>query len=223
MRFLKQFILLSLLLICSESYSQYELPTPVPPGISQSIKAGSLIIPMDTTLQRLPGYFNLKAYGLVNYLLQNEVPVRWAIKKNKTKTAIMDTISDFIASSNRVFPDTSVLSTIKYRSGPFIIDSSWVAIALPFIAAYETANGNKISVYKLNTTTTIDIRYTLTFKPKIYLLNHAGYDTVTVSILKEAGYSNSCYTLSTPFNQVFNETGKYSLVSDGHYGNGDTT
>ncbi len=220
MQFLKYFILITGLLSCDLLYAQNELPTPAP-SITVTIKSGSLIIPMDTTLQKIPGYFNLKAYGLVNYLLQNEVPVKWAIKGNKTKTVAANGV-DFTANSNRVYPDTTISSSLSYRGGPFIIDSAWVTTALPFITAFEMANGNKIAVYKLNTNTSIDVRYTLTFKPKIALLNHNGYDTITVSVLNEAGYSSSNYALSLPANQIFNENLKYSLVSDGHYANGDT-
>ena len=67
-----------------KSHAQFELPGSVVANL-QTIKNGSLIIPMDTALQSLPGYFNLKAYGLVNALLQNEIPVKWAIKKGKLK------------------------------------------------------------------------------------------------------------------------------------------
>lgn len=224
MRFLKQLLLLSLLLICSESYSQYELPTP-DPVINETIPSGSLVIPMDTTSQRLPGYFNLKAYGLVNYLLQNEIPVKWAISLAKTKNASGISSAADIPSTScfRVFPDTTSSASRSFRAGPFIIESSWVATALPFINAFEASNGNNIAVYKLNAATSADIRYTLTFKPKIYLVNHQGYDSIAVAYLNEAGYSNTCWTLSTPINQVFNESGKYSMVSDAHYNGGDTT
>ncbi len=222
MKFLHYFLLLFSLLFVTDVNAQYELPTPVPPGISQSIPAGSLVIPMDTTSQKLLGYFNLKAYGLVNYLLQNEIPVKWAIRSNKTKTATVTGI-DFSASCSRVYPDTTTASTISFRGGPFIIENSWVSTALPFITAFEAANGNKIAIYKLASATTMDIRYTLTFKPRIFLTNHQNYDSITVSTLTEAAYSASCYTLKTPAGQVFNETTKYSLIGDAHYANGDTT
>lgn len=226
MQLYKRLLFLFTILLCSLSArAQFELPFPNP-VIFETIPAGSLIIPMDTTSQRLPGYFNLKAYGLVNYLLQNEIPVKWAINMSKTKISsgfsggFPDIDSTFC---NRVFPDTTALTKRPFRSGPFIIENSWVAVALPFIYAYEAANGNNIAVFKLSADVSSEIRYTLTFKPRIYLVNHQGYDTITVAFLNEAGYGSSSYTLSTPINQVFDENGKYSLVSDAHYNGGDTT
>ncbi len=202
--------------------AQYEFPAP--PAQTQTITTGSLIIPMDTVLQAKPGYFNLKAYGLINALLQNEIPVKWAIKKGKSKNTT-SSADFFIADGNatRIFPDTQVViagaGSIFYYSGPFIIDSSWVSAAIPIIQTY----GNSIVVHKLMVNTTIDIRYTLSFKPLIGLLNSNGYDTLTVNELKEAGFYSWCYKLLTPAGSVFNEASTYSLLSDAHYTNGDTT
>ena len=162
---------------------------------------------MDTVYQFNPGYFNLKAYGLANALLQNEIPVMWAIKASKTRTTLGSI--DFIANVKRVFPDTSSAANDTLRCGPFIIDSVWVSRALPIIAAY----GNNVVVFKLNTGTTIDIRYTLTFKPHLILLNGGGFDTITVHQLTEAGFTSGSYTMQTT-GQVFTPTTGYSLASD---------
>ena len=61
---------LFLSLIGTSAFSQNEFPGYIVAQI-QTIKAGSLIIPMDTIQQQVPGYFNLKSYGLVNALLQD--------------------------------------------------------------------------------------------------------------------------------------------------------
>src|SRR5438552_2042814 len=55
-----------------------DLPGPAPN--LELIPAGSLVIPMDNAHQTLVAPFNIKAYGLVNNLLQNKIPVKWAIK-----------------------------------------------------------------------------------------------------------------------------------------------
>lgn len=207
--------------LCTKTSAQYEFPSP--PAQTQTIKSGSLIIPMDTLLQAKPGYFNLKAYGLVNALLQNEIPVKWAIKKGKQKNGI-NSADFFIADGNatRVFPDTQIVITgagsIYYYSGPFIIDSNWVSAALPVINAF----GSNVVVHKLMVNTTIDIRYTLTFKPFIALLNSSGYDSVTVHELQEANFNSGSYKLSMPAGTIFNEATNFSLLSDAHYNNGDT-
>ena len=207
--------LYALMLISSLCFGQNELPPSV--ANVQSIKVGSFIIPMDTTFQRLPGYFNLKAYGLVNALLQNEIPVKWAIRKSKTRAATGTGSRDFPANSNRVYPDTSTISTLDFRNGPFIIDSAWVSKALPIISAY----GNNVTVYKLNTQTNIDIRYNLTFKPFLVLLNANNYDTLTVQVLNEAGIPSSSY-FKQAAGQIFVPSSGYTLASDAHYVSGDT-
>ena len=200
--------------------AQNELPSAVTAQI-QSIKSGSLIIPMDTLLQNKPGYFNLKAYGLINALLQNEIPVKWAIRKGKSKNNAASI--DFSTASSgvtRIFPDTQVISSVvNYYSGPFIIDSSWVSAALPIIKLYA----NNVVIHKLAAATSIDIRYNLTFKPYIGLLNCNGYDTVTVHELQEAGFNAGSYKLFLPIGQIYNETTPYSLLSESHYTGGDTT
>ena len=216
------FLCLLFALLWGKVDAQYEFPSP--PAQTQTITTGSLIIPMDTILQAKPGYFNLKSYGLVNALLQNEIPVKWAIKKGKQKNGINS--ADFLiadGNATRVFPDTQIVitgaGTIYYYSGPFIIDSNWVDEALPIINSF----GNNVVVHKLTVNTTIDIRYTLTFKPLVALINSNGYDSVTVNEMQEAGISSSSYKLTLPAGTVFNESTIYSLLSDAHYTGGDTT
>jgi len=51
----------------------------------ETIASGALVIPMDVPNQHdADDLFNLKAYGAVNKLLQNEIPVKWAIRYDKT-------------------------------------------------------------------------------------------------------------------------------------------
>src|SRR6188472_2525506 len=58
---------------------------PGPGAHFETIPIGSLIIPMDNTLQAIVSPFNLKAYGLANKLLQAGIPLKWAIKAGKAK------------------------------------------------------------------------------------------------------------------------------------------
>ena len=86
------------------------------PGATQNlvlIPTGSLIIPMDNALQAqgltAAVGFNLKAYGLANKMLQNNIPMSWAIRYNKPKivgtstgannqtTTLTDSTKDFAA------------------------------------------------------------------------------------------------------------------------------
>ena len=190
----------------------------VPPYTAnmQTLKAGCLIIPMDTDLQAKPGYFNMKAYGLVNALLRNEIPVMWAIKKGKTR-ATAATSTDFTANVIKIFPDTGTAASTAFRCGPFVIDSSWVSKALTVISAF----GSNVVVYNLNTSLSVDIRYTLTFKPYLCLLNGGGYDTISSHILTEAGFTTASYKIQST-GQIFTPSQGYSMVSDAHYTPGDT-
>jgi uncharacterized repeat protein (TIGR01451 family) len=78
-------LMLSSLLIAQFAFAQ-DPDLPGAPQNLQTIPTGSLIIPMDTLNQQDgAGLFNLKAYGAVNNLLQNEIPVLWAIRSDKTK------------------------------------------------------------------------------------------------------------------------------------------
>jgi uncharacterized repeat protein (TIGR01451 family) len=210
-------ILLSLLILLSAPvFGQYEMPGSIVSNV-KTIPAGSLIIAMDTTLQYRPGYFNMKAYGLVSNLLENEIPVMWAIRKGKTRSTLATQI-DFTVNNTRVFPDTGTATTNSFNSGPFIIDTAWASKALPIITAY----GNGVNVYRTNNNVDADIRYTLTFKPRVCLLNLGGYDTINVKMMQEAGIPSAQYTLRTPSNQIFNSNNQYSLLSEQHYVGTDT-
>src|ERR1041384_3643809 len=70
-------------LVSMNVHAQNDLPNPT--ANIQLIKNGSLVVAMDNTTQGVPGYFNMKSYGLVNQLLQNSIPVKWAIKAGKAK------------------------------------------------------------------------------------------------------------------------------------------
>lgn len=70
---------------------------------------------------------------------------------------------------------------------------------------------------------TIDIRYTLTHKPRILLLNASGYDTIAVHMLTEAGFNPNSYRLQTPAGTPFNTGGNWSLLSESHWDSHDTS
>ena len=211
----KLFLLLVLLLALTiPGLAQNDLPSPA--ANLEQLKNGSLIVAMDTNYQKNPGYFNLKAYGLVNEILQNEIPVKWVIKAGKNRTAAGSI--DFNANTTRVFPDTAAMGTIGFRCGAFIIDSSWVGKAIPVITGY----GNNVNVFKLNSAITADVRYSITHKPRILLLNSMGYDTIAVKALQEAGISSSSYSFLNPQGTSFNPAGNWSLISETHMETYDT-
>lgn len=132
--------------------------TPPPPQQLMTIPADSYVIPMDNTNQAVGTPFNLKAYGLANRLLQNGIPLLWAIKADKTKDAV-----DFSAAARRILPTAIASTTVNFAGGPFIVHPSYNQQAAPFINAF----GNNVAVFRLTNATVVDVRYTLVHKPLI--------------------------------------------------------
>ena len=98
---------------------------------STNFPANSIVIPMDTTYQD-NGMF--KAYGLVYKLLQSGIPVDWAIKTPKSYGDI-----DFSATTMRTITSARCGGSTfaaSYRGGPFIVDSSYYAQALPIVQTW---------------------------------------------------------------------------------------
>src|SRR5262245_15722974 len=69
----------------------------------ENLPPSSIIIPMDDK-QNITvngnSVFNLKAYGLVQRLLESNVPMKWAISSTKASKDA----TDFTASASRIFP-----------------------------------------------------------------------------------------------------------------------
>lgn len=133
------------------------------------LPVGTYVIPMDNVRQGNAGgtTFNKRAYGLANALLQAGVPLKWAIKKGKAKDA-----EDFNASANKIagVGGGSASGSQSFSGGPFIVHPGYEAQALPIITSfnnYITGTTNDVVVYQTTATSTADVRYTLTHKPKI--------------------------------------------------------
>ncbi|MDA1076151.1 MAG: hypothetical protein O3A63_15540, partial [Proteobacteria bacterium] len=153
----------------------------LPPAVSTSevIPAGSLIIAMDNNTQNIGSAFNLKSYGMVNHLLWNNIPVKWAIKPGKTKDGI-----DFTVAVQRVLPTSAAQSTISFHSGPFIVHRDLAALALPLMIAY----GNNVAVYLTKADVTVDIRQTILQRKKVGVLDDGDKADIHTAILNEAGF-----------------------------------
>src|SRR5438552_9643682 len=97
-------------LIQVTAFSQLpDLPSSATSYDVQSMPAGSYVIGMDNTTQANGVLFNLKAYGLVVHLLNNNIRVRWIIKPGKIKDAI-----DFSVNAQRMV--TAGTSTTTKRT-----------------------------------------------------------------------------------------------------------
>jgi hypothetical protein len=104
-----------------------------------------------------------KAYGLVNRLLQNGIPVSWGIEEGKS--AITDV--DFTVADVRDLRTNTALAAWSYRGGPFIVDSADAAAAEPIIRAWWAANANQPNVHVAQTGFNADVDVTLRSAPRI--------------------------------------------------------
>lgn len=177
---------------------------------TRSFAAGSLIIPMDNTLQSLNGQpFNLKAYGAVVQLLNNAVPVYWVIKTNKLKDAI-----DFNATASRILPSSVASSSLSFKAGPFVIDSVYRSTAQTVLTAYA----NSVAVYNLTNAITIEYRHFMAQRPFIMVSDFGGNANIQTAYLAAAGFVlNRDYTVIANFVTFTNATCATAL-SEPHTG-----
>ncbi len=191
-------------------------PNPVPPP--EDIFAGALVIPMDNVNQGNAGgtTFNLRAYGLANALLQNGIPVKWAIKPGKSKDD-----EDFSANVTRIAgaAGTPGPANVSFSGGPFIVTREFDTQAVRDLITGFNGGGTPVTVYLTNADTTADVRYTLTHKPKIAigpdggnfgagvhqeLFNLAGIPNYTSGV-DDIGNSGDCFTIATQAHSVSTE------------------
>jgi gliding motility-associated-like protein len=170
---------------------------PNPPANVQTATKGSYVIPMDNTNQGLvvAGVLNLKAYGLVHSLLMNDIPVKWVILSGKAKDGV-----DFTDSASRVYPTAVPSAVVTFKASAFIIDSTYInksfysggLTATQVITAYYAKGGrcNKVAVFKLTKDVAVNVRYTLSQRPKIACFNNGGYQGIATRMLDSAGVTN---------------------------------
>ncbi|MDH3238273.1 MAG: right-handed parallel beta-helix repeat-containing protein, partial [Deltaproteobacteria bacterium] len=171
--------LAALILLAPPAYVHADPDLPGASANTELIPAGSLVIPMDNDKQNIGAAFNLKAYGLVNKLLWDEIPVKWAIRAGKGKDGI-----DFTAEARRIFPSALTAATLNFRAGPFIVHRNWAGYARSKISAF----GNNVAVYELTQDVTVDIRHNLTQKRRVGALNDGGNANIHVGVLSDAGF-----------------------------------
>ncbi len=127
-----------LLTVCSSVKAQNtDLPNP-DPNI-QTAPAGTLIIAMDNTNQANPGYFNLKSYGLVVFLMDYGVHVRWVITAGKAKDGI-----DISVNAKSITTPTVITATSKISyttSSALATVSNIVGTLTPGMTVTSNANG----------------------------------------------------------------------------------
>ncbi len=149
---------------------------------AELIPAGSLVIPMDNTLQLSGSLFNLRAYGMVERLLWAGIPVKWAIMPGKAKDG-----TDFTAAAQRISPTTSGASTLSFRGGPFVVHRDFNVAARAIITAYN-GTGAGVNVYETTADATVNVRHTLTHRPKVAVFDDGASATIHTNYLNAAGF-----------------------------------
>ena len=150
------------------------------PGASPNIQtapAGSLIIAMDNTTQptrKLSSstgtyLFNLKSYGMVVRLLNDEVLVKWIIKTGKAKDE-----ADFSVMAEKVAPAYVSPQNLDFKAGPFMIfpsDTSGVMEIINYVNA-NIVDSARVSVYRSTVPVDVDVRYNLVNPPRVAILDY---------------------------------------------------
>ncbi|MEW5852151.1 MAG: tandem-95 repeat protein [Myxococcota bacterium] len=147
---------------------------------SQTFATGSYIIPMDTTYQ---DYGMLRAFGLLNRLLRNNITVYWIVRVGKAHGS-----PDFIASSTDV-ESGATITNHGYRGGPFVVDSANAAAAQPIINAW-LASDTVTVVHRASASFTAEVARTLTAAPRIGVFADAN-ELIAFEFLNAAGVTDS--------------------------------
>lgn len=221
------------------SLSSLVVAQDVPPGVPNVVTfdAGSYIIPMDNDKQALNGEpFNLSAYGLIYYLLDNGVELDWVITSGKSKDAI-----DFSCNASRVFPSTMGAANLDFRASAFIIDVSQVVIEGDCTGNADVSQvnqliedfGSDVAVYTNTLAINLDVRYHLTNAPVIGFLDDGGFTSTGTAVLAyaEVPYStitysqfetnNGCYTtIIQPHLSASNSDAAYTNIISSFVNNG---
>jgi len=189
MKHARLFVLFILRLLSGSLILDAQPDLPNPPANLQTATAGSLVIPMDNVNQAVITPFNLYAYGLVNALLQNDIPVKWVIRSGKSKDAI-----DFSDSAKRIYPTPLPVAMVNFVASAFIIDSAYINKSADGFGKTATqvitSFGNSVAVFQLTSNVTVDVRYLLNFRPKIAVFNNGGNQVLQSKILDAAGIPN---------------------------------
>eukprot|EP01122_Echinamoeba_exundans_P005423 TRINITY_DN1557_c0_g3_i4.p1 TRINITY_DN1557_c0_g3~~TRINITY_DN1557_c0_g3_i4.p1 ORF type:complete len:555 (+),score=53.80 TRINITY_DN1557_c0_g3_i4:173-1837(+) len=180
--------------VCTVAAADPDVPGPS--ANLEEIRSCSLILPLDSKYQSNSTAYHLHVYGLVNHLLWNSIPVKWAIKAGKSYqdadfSAMVDEISINSTSSLGQVINGSI--SASFRASSFIVPVLYADIALTLMESYITANGLRpypVRVYSLKATTYIDIRYTLRHKPYIGVSGTTTNALIHTMALDSAGFQN---------------------------------
>src|SRR3954447_2502026 len=112
---MKNCLLSILLALLWSGLNAQDLPPPATHNMN--MPKNSYIIAADNTYQlNSSSLFNIKVYGLVVYLLDNGIKVKWVINSSKVKDG-----TDFSVAADRQLPSAAFPSAIakNFKGGPF--------------------------------------------------------------------------------------------------------
>jgi len=158
--------------------------------------------------------FNLRAYGLLVTLLNNNVKLKWVIKPGKAKDGI-----DFSVNAMQVKPAAGAAASFNFASGPFVIFQQDTTGVAALVQAFNgAASADDVKLYKTNADVSVDVRYTYqingsVWKPKAAILNDGGNANIHVNYMLNAGVPASNYSVDLFPGLI---TGCYTFATEPH-------
>ena len=181
----------------------------------ETVPTGSYVIAMGNSLQtNTAGYFNLKTYGLITHLLNNNKKLKWVIKGGKAKDGI-----DFTVPAEQIQPTYAASVSRDFRAGPFVIYAADTTGVAALINSFYTANalsGNdRPKVYRLTAPVIADIRFDMTgFKPKVAILDDGNNTDIHLNYMMLCSIPSYNYT--TGFSGLDLLTKCFTFASEPH-------
>lgn len=158
--------------------------------------------------------FNLRAYGLLVALLNNNVKLKWVIKPGKAKDAV-----DFSVNASRVKPTAGTAANLDFAGGPFVVFQQDTAGVAAIVQSFNgAASSDDVKLYKSNADVSVDVRYDYFFngkvwKPKACILDDGGNAHIHESYMINSGVTTANYTISSTPGLVID---CYTFASEPH-------
>ena len=161
--------------------------------------------------------FNLKAYGLLVHLLNNNVKLKWIIKPGKAKDA-----NDFSVNAIQVRPSLGASANFDFAGGPFVIFQQDTTGVAALVQSFNgAASPDDVKMYKTMSPVSVDVRYDyviqgVVWKPKAAILDDGGNAQIHESYMINAAVPVSNYSIEV--NTTF-ITRCYTFASEPHNSN----
>lgn len=210
----RNFLFTALLWLCAATAKAQDLPNP--PANLQLLPKDSYVIAMDNDYQGNGTLFNLRAYGLIVYLLNNDVKLKWVIRSGKAKNE-----TDFSVNSTRVIPANGATTNRDFKAGPFVIYNTDAAAVnlLQLVSNFNNAlpaGAAPVRLFRTNADVSVDIRYDLSgFVPRAAVLTDGQNAAIHQAYFQACSVPAANY--STSINAAGLASGCYTFASEPHY------